>query len=97
MTKDSPTSKCGRRIESSPSISIYIILGVPRTLAACIADVSATVPTVRVLKYQRFTGLDDWRGFKMMSRRRTVHHICQCGTPLDYGCTSFNRLGLARS
>ena len=34
-------------------------------------DVSATVPIVRVLKYQRFTGLDDWRGFKMMSRRRT--------------------------
>ena len=113
MTKDSPTSKCGRRIESSPSISIYIILGVPRTLAAmycrCVTrylrlhytffrsarrhvraevnssdiglellillvsflDVSATVPIVRVLKYQRFTGLDDWRGFKMMSRRRT--------------------------
>uniref|UniRef100_M4BA26 Uncharacterized protein n=1 Tax=Hyaloperonospora arabidopsidis (strain Emoy2) TaxID=559515 RepID=M4BA26_HYAAE len=32
---------------------------------------SATVPTVRLRKLRRFSGLDCWRGFKMTSRGRT--------------------------
>ena len=32
-------------------------------------DVLATVPTGRLQQFQRFSGLDCWRGFKMMSRR----------------------------
>uniref|UniRef100_M4B604 Uncharacterized protein n=1 Tax=Hyaloperonospora arabidopsidis (strain Emoy2) TaxID=559515 RepID=M4B604_HYAAE len=39
-----------------------LVLGVPE-------DASATVSTVRIRKFQRFSGLDCWRGFKMMSRR----------------------------
>ena len=47
-------------------------------------DASATVPNVRLRKRQCFSGLDYWRGFKMMKRRAN-----RCGDGYGPLCALF--------
>ena len=114
--------ECRRRVRAGVNPSdIELALSL---LPVSFLDASATVPTVRLRKFQCFSDLVYWRGFKMMSWRvnrcgyvngslralfasrtygvsetmpfllRAVHDVFQCGTLVNYGCTSLIALAM---